>query len=109
MTAVKENKSLKTPCGRNIFGALDVKKHAQLDPQLNPDQQPLPLASIGMPRLTRGRNLDRRAVPEECPIALVDHTTAAVVMATPADLTDVAIGRRCRGVQPRASLYILET
>jgi len=46
-----------------------------------------------MPRLSRDRRLDLRAVPEECPVALVyDGTTAAVIMASPADLTDFAIG-----------------
>ena len=50
-------------------------------------------ASVGVPRLSRDRRLDRRIVPEECPTALVyEGTTAAVVMATPADLTDLAIG-----------------
>src|SRR3569832_2165544 len=55
-------------------------------------------ASINMPRLTSGRltssrMLDRRMVAEECPVALVyDGTTLAVLMATPADLTDFAIG-----------------
>jgi FdhD protein len=53
----------------------------------------LPPASIGVPRLTREGYLDRREVAEECAVALVyDGTTAAVVMATPSDLTDLAIG-----------------
>jgi FdhD protein len=53
----------------------------------------LPQASIGMPRLNRDRKLDQRVVAEECPVALVyDGTTVAVVMATPADLVDLAIG-----------------
>ena len=62
--------------------------------QTDSDYQPSPLpTSIGMPRLTRNRHLDRRAIPEECAIALVyDGTTAAVVMATPADFTDLAVG-----------------
>ncbi|MDQ6710335.1 MAG: formate dehydrogenase accessory sulfurtransferase FdhD [Candidatus Dormibacteraeota bacterium] len=52
----------------------------------------LPTA-IGMPRLNRDRHLDQRAIPEERAVALVyDGTTAAVVMATPADFTDLAIG-----------------
>ena len=50
-------------------------------------------ASISMPRLTSGRMLDERVVAEECPVALVyDGTTLAVLMTTPADLTDFAIG-----------------
>lgn len=61
--------------------------------QLDSGYRPLPPTSIGMPRLTRDRHLDQRMVPEECPIALVyDGTTAAVVMATPANLNDLAIG-----------------
>jgi FdhD protein len=53
----------------------------------------LPAISVEMPRLSSDGSKDRRAVPEESPIALVyDGTTAAVVMATPADLTDLAIG-----------------
>lgn len=50
-------------------------------------------ASTSMPRLTSGRTLDQRMVAEECPAALVyDGTTLAVLMATPADLSDFAIG-----------------
>jgi FdhD protein len=61
--------------------------------QLDSGHRPLLPTSVGIPRLTRDRNLDQRMVPEECPIALVyDGTTAAVVMATPADLNDLAIG-----------------
>lgn len=61
--------------------------------QLESGHRPLPPTSIGMPRMTRDRHLDQRMVPEECPIALVyDGTTAAVVMATPANLNDLAIG-----------------
>lgn len=53
----------------------------------------LPPASIGVPRLGSDGQLDRREVAEECAIALVyDGTTAAVVMATPSDLRDLAIG-----------------
>ncbi|HEX2654623.1 MAG TPA: formate dehydrogenase accessory sulfurtransferase FdhD [Xanthobacteraceae bacterium] len=53
----------------------------------------LPPASIGVPRVTREGQLDRREVAEECPVALVyDGTTAAVVMATPSNLSDLAIG-----------------
>lgn len=53
----------------------------------------LPPASIGVPRLTREGHLDRREVAEECAVAMVyDGTTAAVVMATPSNLTDLAIG-----------------
>jgi len=50
-------------------------------------------ASIAMPRLTSAGALNHRAVAEECPIALVyDGTTVAVLMATPADLRDLAVG-----------------
>ncbi|MBH5398292.1 formate dehydrogenase accessory sulfurtransferase FdhD [Bradyrhizobium sp. CNPSo 4010] len=46
-----------------------------------------------MPRLTSSGVHDARIVAEECPVALVyDGTTAAVLMATPADLTDLAQG-----------------
>jgi FdhD protein len=46
-----------------------------------------------MPRLTSNRVSDERAVAEECPVALVyDGTTIAVLMSSPTDLTDLAIG-----------------
>src|SRR6185437_5756636 len=52
-----------------------------------------PAPSVKMPRLTSNRTRDERAVAEERPIALVyDGTTIAVLMATPADLPDLAIG-----------------
>lgn len=53
----------------------------------------LPAASVNVPCLSGDRKPDLRTVPEESPIALVyDGTTAAVVMATPADLADFAVG-----------------
>ena len=59
----------------------------------------LPATSAEMPRLSSNmrlssnKRLDMRTVPEESPVALVyDGTTVAVIMATPADLTDFAIG-----------------
>ncbi|MBC9876792.1 formate dehydrogenase accessory sulfurtransferase FdhD [Bradyrhizobium sp. INPA01-394B] len=46
-----------------------------------------------MPRLTSRGTQDERVVAEECPVALVfDGTTIAVLMATPSDLTDLALG-----------------
>ena len=57
------------------------------------DRVHTPSASIRMPRLTSNRVSDERAVAEECPVALVyDGTTIAVLMASPADLADLAIG-----------------
>jgi len=57
------------------------------------DCAPAPMASVRMPRLTSSRIQDERVVAEECPVALVyDGTTFAVLMATPADLTDLALG-----------------
>jgi FdhD protein len=57
------------------------------------DRAIAPSASVKMPRLTSNRTNDERTVAEECPIALVyDGTTIAVLMATPADLADLAIG-----------------
>ena len=61
--------------------------------RLNPSDPPLPPASIGVPRLDRDGRLGQREVAEECAVALVyDGTTAAVMMATPSDLPDLAIG-----------------
>ena len=57
------------------------------------DHLPTPTASVRMPRLTSNHSRDERVVAEECPVALVyDGTTVAVLMATPADLTDLATG-----------------
>lgn len=57
------------------------------------DSASTPPASVAMPRLTSSGAQDARIVAEECPVALVyDGTTAAVLMATPADLTDLARG-----------------
>jgi FdhD protein len=54
---------------------------------------PFPPTSIGVSRLDHDGHLDQRVVAEECPVALVyDGTTAAVMMATPSDLDDLAIG-----------------
>src|SRR5437868_5021111 len=61
--------------------------------RLDSDEMLLPPASIGVPRLSRERYLDRREVAEECAVALVyDGTTAAVLMATPSNLSDLATG-----------------
>lgn len=57
------------------------------------DRVSAPTASVKMPRLTSSHSHDERVVAEECPVALVyDGTTVAVLMATPADLTDLAAG-----------------
>lgn len=57
------------------------------------DRASTPTASVKMQRLTSSGVHDARIVAEECPVALVyDGTTAAVLMATPADLTDLAQG-----------------
>jgi FdhD protein len=57
------------------------------------DRLPVPPPSIRMPRLTAGQSHDERVVAEECPVALVyDATTVAVLMASPADLADLAAG-----------------
>lgn len=56
-------------------------------------EHPLPTTSTSVRRLSRDGHLDQREVAEECAVALVyDGTTAAVLMATPADLPDLAIG-----------------
>ena len=57
------------------------------------DRASAPTASIRMPRLTSHGTQDERVIAEECPVALVfDGTTLAVLMATPSDLTDLALG-----------------
>src|SRR5205814_8835882 len=57
------------------------------------DRMSAATASVRMPRLTSSHSRDERVVAEECPVALVyDGTTVAVLMATPADLTDLAVG-----------------
>ncbi|SRR5579883_899064 len=49
--------------------------------------------SLKMARLSSSRLAGERVVAEECPVALVyDGTTSAVLMATPADLADLAFG-----------------
>ena len=61
--------------------------------QLSFPENPLPSTSASVMRLSRDGHLDQREVAEECAVALVyDGTTAAVLMATPADLPDLAIG-----------------
>jgi FdhD protein len=63
---------------------------SQFGPQ---DRVSAATASVRMPRLTSNRSHDERVVAEECPVALVyDGTTVAVLMATPADLNDLAVG-----------------
>jgi FdhD protein len=53
----------------------------------------MPSASAEVSCLDHDRRLDQRELPEESPIALVyDGTTAAVLMGTPADLIDLAVG-----------------
>jgi FdhD protein len=48
---------------------------------------------VSTPRLTSGGTQDARELAEECPVALVyDGTTVAVLMASPTDLSDLAIG-----------------
>ncbi|TWB03576.1 formate dehydrogenase accessory sulfurtransferase FdhD [Bradyrhizobium stylosanthis] len=57
------------------------------------DRVSLPPASVALPRHNSRGVRDVRIIAEECPVALVyDGTTVAVVMATPADLTDLALG-----------------
>ena len=64
-----------------------------LTSRLNAMAPPLPPISVTVPRLNRDGNLDQRVVAEESPVALVyDGTTVAVMMATPFDLDDLAIG-----------------
>jgi formate dehydrogenase assembly factor FdhD len=74
--------------------------------RLNSVDPTLPPTSIGVRRLNREGHLDQRTVAEECPIALVyNRTTAAVMMATPSDLPDLAIGFSLKAsstVQPKS-------
>ena len=57
------------------------------------DRTIMPLPSVRMIRFNSDLTRDTRAIAEECPVALVyDGTTAAVLMATPADLADLAVG-----------------
>ncbi len=61
--------------------------------ELSFPEHPLPPTSTSVKRLSRDGRLDQRDVAEECAVALAyDGTTAAVLMATPADLPDLAIG-----------------
>lgn len=53
----------------------------------------LPPAAVDVLRLDHERAVARRTIAEECAVALVyDGTTAAVVMATPSNLADLALG-----------------
>jgi FdhD protein len=57
------------------------------------DRAIMPLPSVRMVRLNSDFTRDTRAMAEESPVALVyDGTTIAVLMATPADLADLAVG-----------------
>jgi FdhD protein len=57
------------------------------------DHAIVPPPSVRMIRFNSDSTRDTRAMAEECPVALVyDGTTMAVLMATPADLADLAVG-----------------
>jgi FdhD protein len=57
------------------------------------DHAIMPLPSVRMVRFNSDFTRDTRAMAEESPVALVyDGTTIAVLMATPADLADLAVG-----------------
>ena len=57
------------------------------------DRTIMPAPSVAMSRVRSDRTRDTRVVAEECPVALVyDGTTIAVLMATPTDLADLALG-----------------
>jgi len=57
------------------------------------DRAIMPLPSVKMSRFNSSSTRDTRAMAEECPVALVyDGTTAAVLMATPANWADLALG-----------------
>ena len=57
------------------------------------DRRIVAAPSVAMPRVRSDRSRGMRVVAEECPVALVyDGTTVAVLMATPTDLADLALG-----------------
>src|SRR3954451_2708229 len=57
------------------------------------DRIALPEPSVALTRWSSDRQAGRRVVAQECPVALVyEGTTAAVVMATPGELADLALG-----------------
>src|ERR1700749_486893 len=53
----------------------------------------MPFPSVATPRVRSDRTRGIRVVAEECPVALIyDGTSTAVLMATPAELADLALG-----------------